>query len=199
MPDVARNKVLAERSGRGVRCSESSLSVTVWDQGIVASSASTLYRVTGCGADYVVACHTSIRRGGGVICSSAPVCITEGCDSFELAARNGFVDAFSCPVERVAAAPHAAPAPEPPPSPPADIASDPERLRIWTRNNGPPPQPGAGLTFFSVRGCGHETTYGCRHVVGFDHGFNDSGEARPLKGTVPVCERGDRFFPAETR
>jgi hypothetical protein len=185
MPDVARKEVLTERAGKGATCSESSLSVTVWDP----RSPRPLYRVTGCGTDKIVSCH--IGRGGSTLCDLTPLCTTDGCDSFELAVRNEFVESFSCPLERVSTEPHADVA-HPAPTPPDDVASDPERLRIWKRNNSAP-RRGTGLTFFTASGCGHQQVYGCRPSHEW---LTSSGGA--IKGSAPDC-RWDMFFPKETR
>jgi hypothetical protein len=57
-------------------------------------------------------------------------------------ARDAFKQLYACPVDRVTVADL------PPPTPPADVASDPERLRIWHSQND-------GHRLFRVEGCGH--------------------------------------------
>ena len=73
------------------------------------------YEATGCGADVLYRCapyHTEDDHGSGSTvlpaCSATDWCTPDGCDSFELAARNTLVKDKSCPLERVTATPHAA-------------------------------------------------------------------------------------------
>ena len=124
------------------------------------------YEVTGCGTDVLYRCapyHTEDNHGSGSTvlpaCSATDWCTPDGCDSFELAARNTLVKDKSCPVERVTATPHAAQIPAPPP----DIAADPERMRLWVQTHQ---QQIAGQTFVTASGCGAETLYECQKPYG---------------------------------
>jgi hypothetical protein len=135
--------------------------------------------VTGCQSDVIYEClprHWDVDTcSGGRQCATpaAPICketgwcTPDGCDSFELAARNAFMKDKSCPLERVSAARQAAPSPPAP----LEIGADPERLRLWTKTNQ---EKLADHTFMAATGCGATSLYDC-------------SKASSLTRAIPVC------------
>jgi hypothetical protein len=138
---------------------------------------STAYEVTGCNSDVIYSCQprrwesytcpdgSSCTSLAGAECRESSLCTPDGCDSFELAARNALVKDKTCPLDRVTAAPHATVLA----APAADVAADPERMRMWTQAQR---EQIAGHTFMAATGCGSETVYDCR---------------RPYIRVPPVC------------
>jgi hypothetical protein len=119
--------------------------------------------VTGCNSDVLYSCapyHLEPNPDGtssspvSAACSTTNWCTPDGCDSFELAARNTLVRDKTCPLERVTAKPHGPQIP----APPADIGADPERMRMWVQSHQ---QAIAGHTFMTASGCGAEVLYEC--------------------------------------
>jgi hypothetical protein len=86
------------------------------------------------------------------------------------AARSVFKGTFYCPDDRVQARrredlrPSAALSRE---RPPADVAADPERLRMWRREQREERESEDSLNeIYEVSGCGHEDLYACRGTRG---------------------------------
>jgi hypothetical protein len=136
--------------------------------------------VTGCQGDIIYEClprhweDTSPCEDGrrcvtprGPICEDSGWCTPDGCDSFELAARNAFMKDKSCPLERVDATRATLQSAPPPP----EISADPERLRIWTKTNQ---EKLAAHTLMSATGCGSTSIYDC-------------AKASSLTRAIPVC------------
>jgi hypothetical protein len=96
---------------------------------------------------------------GPAECAETGWCTPDGCDSFELAARDTFVKDKACSVERVTATPHP---PVLPPTPPK-IAADSESSRTWTQAQQ---EKVAGHTFMTATGCGAQTVYDCTKPPG---------------------------------
>jgi hypothetical protein len=116
------------------------------------------YEVTGCGPPLVLVCSASYGKGGGVrvSCGRSGQCGEPGCDSYEAAARDAFVVDQTCPLRRTTAALHA-----PVSAAPADVAADPERLRLWNDTHRPSVAPERARAYVMARGCGRETVYAC--------------------------------------
>jgi hypothetical protein len=121
--------------------------------GNVLSSTGNAHEVTGCNSDVLYEC--SPETTWVAFCVETDWCTPDGCDSVELAARNAFVNDKACPVERVSAATRAPVQP----AAPADVAADPDRMRVWTQAQQ---ERIAGHTFMTATGCGSETVYDCK-------------------------------------
>jgi hypothetical protein len=86
------------------------------------------------------------------------------CSSLHAAARDAFVHKYSCPEERVTVRKRpdlkhpAADAPKPP----AEVAKDPERLKLWKADH---PSDDAQYKYFQVSGCDHDDVYTCTWQV----------------------------------
>ena len=107
---------------------------------------------------------------------------TNGCSSLvDLGAhywpgvvKTAFVEAESCPAERVTVgrttrpdwlkAPPSLPVPPPPP----EVAANPARLKVYNDEHAPPADPHANPNhaFYVGQGCGHADVYECRVVSG---------------------------------
>jgi len=135
------------------------------------SDDSGVFEITGCHLDVLVSCTaghwetytatdgSNYKSPVGAACSNTTWCTPDGCDSFELAARNVFAAAKTCPVNRVTAANHAPVTPAPPP----DIAADAERMAMWKQTHE---QQIAGHYFWAASGCGTEAIYECLKPAG---------------------------------
>jgi hypothetical protein len=95
-----------------------------------------------------------------------------GCGTLNLpdAASQIFTHAVTCPTERVAikARPDVAPTtvlpPPPMAPPPADVAADPERMKLWRHDHDTAPDFGRlHAAVFEATGCGHHVLYVCAH------------------------------------
>jgi hypothetical protein len=126
-----------------------------------------VYEVTGCNADVLYDCgmkgqhaneHGQTWQVGGE-CSNTRWCTPDGCDSFDLAARNTFMKDKTCPLERVTSTQHTPVIA----AAPSDIAADPERMRLWTQTHA---AQIAGHTFMTATGCGSEVVYDCQKPSG---------------------------------
>ncbi|MGV7120827.1 hypothetical protein [Sphingopyxis sp. 550A] len=93
-----------------------------------------------------------------------------GCASREQAARDTLAQAFTCPVERVAATKvdgvrwsEVQRRANPVPDPPTEIRADPVRLAQWTESHHASFSPGFDHNYegFRAAGCGHEVEYLC--------------------------------------
>jgi hypothetical protein len=130
---------------------------------LVVRSRAQAYEVTGCNADVIYACSNYTNphnwHYGPAECAETGWCTPDGCDSFELAARDTFVKDKACSVERVTATPHP---PVLPPTPPK-IAADSESSRTWTQAQQ---EKVAGHTFMTATGCGAQTVYDCTKPPG---------------------------------
>lgn len=89
-----------------------------------------------------------------------------GCKSLKTGAKEEFSAHFSCPEDRITVSerPYSAIAGNSP-SPPREVASDPERLAIWKKQQD---EKAAALArnyeAFEVEGCGRKVLYRCSHV-----------------------------------
>jgi hypothetical protein len=130
---------------------------------LVVRSRGQVYEVTGCNADVIYVCsnYTNAHNWhyGAAECSATGWCTPDGCDSFEMAARNTFLKDRGCSVERVTATSQSPVLPPPPPN----IAADAESLRIWTQTQN---ERIDGHTFMTATGCGAQTVYDCTKPSG---------------------------------
>lgn len=117
------------------------------------------FEASGCGKDIVYRCDFPYVDWHGdtasqARCEAQTWCTRPGCTTdFGGAAGDAFSRAKSCPSERVSVAYAGDPV-----RPPGDIAGDPERLAMWTRERE---RRDAGAHFVHASGCGAELTYRC--------------------------------------
>ena len=99
-----------------------------------------------------------MRLPSRIVAFSVSTVFCLGCAaSLPDAARSAFSENFTCPPDRIKVT--EVPPQYPPPSP--DIASDPERLRMW--QEGTVNKVEKTFRWFNVEGCGAKTLYGCNH------------------------------------
>ena len=108
------------------------------------------YEVTGCGKTHVYECQ---GFDFGDQCSAQPDwCVGVGCTTdFDGVARRTFKTANYCPTDRISVT-HKSP------TPPPDVAADPGRLAIWTRQRDKLARHDVDL---DVQGCDAAATYHC--------------------------------------
>jgi hypothetical protein len=122
----------------------------------------TYYSVVGCGREIAYRCtRGSSPRDRSRCVEATNVCTEAGCDSYETGARIAFGKDGSCPYDRIAIT-----AVNDPIAPSPEVASDPERMAMWTFYH---PKPTTAHGVMAVAGCGLEALYDCPGASGSHH------------------------------